>query len=325
MNTAKAVDELLDIYRESVANGFMPLSEACWNTALACVGWAYVFGAWGAECTVAERKKRYKAHPSHTTIKTACKAFNGGTCSGCKWFPDKERTRCFDCRGFTDWVLKQYGFDLAGEGATSQWNTAANWCKKGEVKDGIPQGVLVNLFIKKGDTMSHTGFYFNGETCECSNGVQHFSTMKKNRWTHWAVAKMFEEDLNQTHSLPPQNTTVEPPVSADDKTDYPTLRRGDKGQKVRELQTLLINHGYALPKYGADGDFGAETEKAVKACQRDWGLKEDGVAGPKTWEKLLTAPDKPKHYEVTITGLSEGEAEALCNKYPGAIKKEMVS
>lgn len=323
MNSAKYVEGLIDDLNAKYSTGGIPLSDAMWEAGLACVGWPYVFGAWGALCTVSERKKRLSYNPSHTTIKTKCKAWDNGNCKGCQWFPDEERTRCFDCRGFEKWLYEQFGIFLEGQGATSQWNTKSNWCVQSDDMSAIPQGVLVSIFIKDGSSMSHTGFYFNGQTLECSNGVQHFNPMKKNRWTHWAVSYAFADKMNTL--LPPQNAPVEPPVSADDKTDYPTLRRGDKGQKVRELQTLLLNHGYALPKYGADSDFGAETKKAVKACQRDWGLKEDGVAGPKTWEKLLTAPDKPKHYEVTITGLSKEEAEALCNKYSGvSVMKEMV-
>lgn len=42
------------------------------------------------------------------------------------------------------------------------------------------------------------------------------------------------------------------------------LKRGMKGDDVRALQQLLIKRGYALPKYGADGEYGAETERAVR-------------------------------------------------------------
>lgn len=62
MNTADYVDSLVVQWK---AEGMDP-ALIVWNTALACVGWAYVFGAWGAYCTVAERKKRYSdAHPDH--------------------------------------------------------------------------------------------------------------------------------------------------------------------------------------------------------------------------------------------------------------------
>ena len=200
MNTAKQVENLIAELKNEMTTFGLPMSEAAWRTALACEAWAYVFGAWGAECTVSERKKRLSYHPSYTTIKTKCKACDTNNCTGCQWYPDGQRTRCFDCRGFTDWVLKQFGFDLDGEGATSQWNSKKNWCAKGEVSDGIPQGVLVNLFYYKKDddgkrtaTLAHTGLYYNGETVECSSGVQHFTKLNK-KWEVWAVAKCFESE-----------------------------------------------------------------------------------------------------------------------------------
>lgn len=43
------------------------------------------------------------------------------------------------------------------------------------------------------------------------------------------------------------------------------LKKGAKGAKVKELQNLLLKlDSKALPKYGADGDFGSETEAAVE-------------------------------------------------------------
>lgn len=67
----------------------------------------------------------------------------------------------------------------------------------------------------------------------------------------------------------------------------PVLARGSEGYTVRVLQYLLTGNGYDLPKHGADGDFGGETEAAVKAFQRDNGLTPDGVVGIAAWKCLL--------------------------------------
>ncbi|MGN6037264.1 peptidoglycan-binding protein [Brevibacterium casei] len=56
------------------------------------------------------------------------------------------------------------------------------------------------------------------------------------------------------------------------------LRRGTKGTPVKELQTAL--------GVKADGYFGSNTEKAVKAYQKSKGLTVDGVVGPKTLAAL---------------------------------------
>ena len=93
-----------------------------------------------------------------------------------------------------------------------------------------------------------------------------------------------------------------------------TLRKGDKGSAVKDLQEQLIRLGYPLPKYGADGDFGKETEAAVKAFQMDNGLQADGVVGAKTYAALDKA--KPMQlYVVTIPHLPKHEAEALVKNY----------
>lgn len=45
--------------------------------------------------------------------------------------------------------------------------------------------------------------------------------------------------------------------------DFP-IKKGSKGDKVREVQTILVGiDANALPKYGIDGDFGSETEAAL--------------------------------------------------------------
>ena len=67
----------------------------------------------------------------------------------------------------------------------------------------------------------------------------------------------------------------------------PLLKKGSKGDSVKALQILLIGYGYSCGNYGADGDFGAATHKAVCDYQNANGLEADGAVGPKTWEKLL--------------------------------------
>ena len=66
------------------------------------------------------------------------------------------------------------------------------------------------------------------------------------------------------------------------------LSKGAKGEHVKNLQILLIGKGYSCGSSGADGDFGTNTEKAVKKFQKDNGLTADGICGKNTWTKLLT-------------------------------------
>jgi peptidoglycan hydrolase-like protein with peptidoglycan-binding domain/LAS superfamily LD-carboxypeptidase LdcB len=59
----------------------------------------------------------------------------------------------------------------------------------------------------------------------------------------------------------------------------PTLRRGSKGDGVSSLQRALAGLGYDL---AVDGDFGSNTERAVRAFQSRSGLEADGIVGAAT-------------------------------------------
>jgi len=62
-----------------------------------------------------------------------------------------------------------------------------------------------------------------------------------------------------------------------------TLRRGDRGQEIRNLQQALNNQGYDL---SVDGVFGHDTEQAVKDFQSNNGLRADGYVGAQTRSAL---------------------------------------
>lgn len=64
----------------------------------------------------------------------------------------------------------------------------------------------------------------------------------------------------------------------------PVLENGASGEPVKKLQARLKELGFDTK--GVDGDFGANTEAAVRAFQHAKGLAIDGVVGPTTWGAL---------------------------------------
>ena len=99
------------------------------------------------------------------------------------------------------------------------------------------------------------------------------------------------------------------------------LKRGMAGSDVKALQELLMQLSYALPKYGADAEFGVETEKALLAFQKKAGLEADGKYGDKTHAVLMDAvadddgqpdmpeqpaPNEPAPAGTTVVIVSEG-------------------
>ncbi|MBO5364686.1 MAG: peptidoglycan-binding protein [Clostridia bacterium] len=67
------------------------------------------------------------------------------------------------------------------------------------------------------------------------------------------------------------------------------LRRGMTGNNVRQLQTFLskiADFNSSIPKVAITGNFGAETQNAVLAFQREYGLPPRGVVGLSTWNAI---------------------------------------
>jgi len=281
-------------------------SEIVRYTAELCIGWPYVWGALGEECTVAKREyymnRSAIGEGDRNLIRKRCQVLNGsaGACNGCKYFPNGQRTRIFDCRGFTRWLLQQVGLTLNGAGATSQWNDNSNWSKKGDIKD-MPRDKVCCVFKNVGEKMEHTGMYVgNGVIIHCSVEVKESTPEDKSwNWTHYAIPAGIDGDA---------------PIT------MPTLRKGAKGEYVTLMQTKLIQQGYSLDPYGADGSFGNTTLKALKLFQADHGLAADGICGARTWEALLSG--ETTYYTVTIKHVAKSVAESIVKAYGGTMTKE---
>ena len=77
---------------------------------------------------------------------------------------------------------------------------------------------------------------------------------------------------------------VTPPIDIRSGSCPSNIVEGDTGTCVKALQDLLSNWGYwaDLGPDGANGDFGPDTESAVKAFQTAAGIGVDGQVGPQT-------------------------------------------
>ncbi len=116
------------------------------------------------------------------------------------------------------------------------------------------------------------------------------SFQKKNKLTATGIA-----DAQMQHLL----FEGKPLNSRGKKTQVKTLavsaevlRPGDKGIPVENLQKRLKELGYHTGKI--DGKYGRNTEKSVRAFQKDNKLKVDGKAGQKTQEALYNSAALPK-------------------------------
>lgn len=83
-----------------------------------------------------------------------------------------------------------------------------------------------------------------------------------------------------------EGCVVEPVLEVEDLKPYvptPTLAKGSRGEKVCYLQMCLNYLGYLgkdMKKLVVDGDFGPNTDFALRDFQRRSGIEVDGIYGP---------------------------------------------
>ena len=279
------------------------------------IGWPYAWGATGQKCTVANREARINnkkiGDGDKKLIRDRCQVLNGsaGSCAGCKYFPDGERTQMYDCIAFVNQLLDWAEVPHYGAGCTTMWNHAANWEQKGTLAN-MPETpcCVFQAYPGNDKKMQHIGWYIgNGWVIHCSKEVK-MQKIGEYPWTHFGIPKGLGGDVPVTHK---------------------TIRKGSTGPDVVECQEDLIRLGYDLSPYGADGKFGAKTESAVKAFQKTHTdtdgtpLKVDGIVGQATWRALDAAvgpqPEPgPQLYTVTIKHVTQAQAEELIRTWPEA-------
>lgn len=230
--------------------------------------WGYIWATAGEVWTKAKQDalvKKYNSDPvKYKDLETGAK-------EGHKWIGRKVT----DCSGLPKWAMAQLGVAKGiYHGSNSQFNKNCFVTAKIEPGVKIPVGALIFTGKEKGQH-NHVGVLVT-DTCVCeakgtSAGVVH-TPLSNKKWTYYGLLK----DVEYEFTTP---VIVTKPVV---KT-HTTLRRGSKGEEVRELQTLLAKDGSSLQ---IDGIFGIGTLSAVKSFQKKHNLVVDGIVGPKTWKEL---------------------------------------
>ena len=142
-------------------------------------------------------------------------------------------------------------------------------CKvKGEI-DTMPMKEGVLVFYP-----GHMGVYIGGGYVVEARGHNYGvvkTKLDERGWTNWGLCPFIDYNEKQ----------------GDYTLEMRNLKKGCKGEDVCALQILLIGNGFSCGKYGADGDFGAATDSAVREYQLKNRLVVDGIAGANTMKKLL--------------------------------------
>lgn len=210
------------------------------------------------------------------------------------------------CMVFVWWCFREAGLShlFYGGGKTASCTALMRWAKaQGQfMAGGMYRAGDVFLYQFDDDAMAdHTGIFTGQYDAKGrylviegnhNNRVEIVSRTDAELWGAWrpAYKTEMEEDTssgadeNTPHQSAP--STVSPQGEARG-IDLPEVRYGDMGSTVKAMQILLMGYGYKLPRYGADGEYGAETRTALKAFQKAKGLSTDGICGNDTWKALL--------------------------------------
>ena len=169
-------------------------------------------------------------------------------------------------------------------------------------RDDIPQGYIVRrgtiIFLLTSDppmtstsrkhvTSAYEDFTWKGSGyVQCLGGNQS-DRIKVSQYAQKNIYAIFRPNYGEAPTPTPTPT-------------HTTLRRGDKGISVREMQAQLNTIGFANvsgSEMVVDGSFGPITEETVRIFQnRTQCCAVDGICGPRTWtriDRLLAMPPEP--------------------------------
>ena len=175
-------------------------------------------------------------------------------------------------------LAKENGIWIEDESVTPSpgWFALYDWGDNGKGDcTGNPEHIGIVEKVENGNIIVIEGNY-DGPDADSTDGVERRTLKLNGRYLRGFIAPKYAA------------TGEEKPVSTPAAAEsLPMLRKGDKGDTVKAMQILLAGYGCKCGIFGADGDFGSATEKAVKEYQEKMGLEADGICGPLTWGKLL--------------------------------------
>ena len=96
-------------------------------------------------------------------------------------------------------------------------------------------------------------------------------------------------------------------------TALASFQCGDDGQEVLSIQKRLVELNYSIKSI--DGDFGPETENAVRSFQTDRGLEVDGIVGSATYRALMNKEMPPNRSNSVVRNVMRAAYSVIGTPY----------
>ena len=177
----------------------------------------------------------------------------------------------YDCSGYVYNVLRDSGFQVNRMTANDYRSLGKKIPFSQKQKGDL-------LFFGKNNRATHIAIYAgDGGMYESIGGSSNTKNNPGKGVTYSSIYR--RSDLLEVHTLFEEDGQASDSINTAQNVTRSWLQKGDKGQKVREMQVMLIGTGYSCGVDGADGDFGKNTRNALVKFQHDNDLKEDGLYG----------------------------------------------
>ncbi|WP_085829416.1 GH25 family lysozyme [Clostridium massiliodielmoense] len=142
---------------------------------------------------------------------------------------------------------------------------------------GVPNPCDADKFTPDIFIDSHTNIFNNTSIDETNKPLWRLSISE-------SIVKKFQRELNKQFN---KDLKVDGYFGDLTLNACVLVREGARGNITRIIQQRLIDKGYYVGKYKADGIFGKGTKTAVEEFQKDNNLQIDGVVGKQTWKALF--------------------------------------
>ena len=236
-------------------------------------------------------------------------------------------------RYYTEWYRSQgYDFDITNSTQFDQ-----SYVPGREIYDSISEivdDIFNSYVVKRGSVEPYFTQYCNGTTTTC-DGLSQWGTVplaQQGLGPYEILTRFYGDDIDIVRDAPVRNGQPSYPGRA--------LRLGDSGNDVQQMQIRLnrISTNYpGIPKINpTDGNFGTDTEAAVRAFQRIFRLAQDGIIGNATWYRItylfnavkrlseldsegIRLDELPKRYEGVLSLGNTGDSVRVIQYYLAVI------
>jgi len=161
---------------------------------------------------------------------------------------------------------------------------------KGYRRTYYPQAGDIIIFTDNGTSRSHTGMVYACDKTYVYTIEGNSGNMCRKR-SYLLTSSYIYGWIRPAYAPATTSTTTKTQVEqygaiVCKDPELHLLSKGVAGPEVRTIQRIIVA-GEVDKTLAIDGDFGANTQAAVKTLQGKLGITQDGVVGKQTWTKAL--------------------------------------